>query len=204
LGFSSAAPDNDAIRQTRDHSKRQVELVEDLSKSSRNLEKLTKVLIIFTATLIVFGSLGAMTELSQYPIFVGWFLLIIIVVAVVVVYAVYPGSISRFITAGYILLRYREVKAMYATPTTKGEPSISITATEVAHNPNPFTVEDYKAAISLLVISITFLWLSYKLKAIFPSTATIDIIGDLVIAMWLLFLGSIVIIIVMVYRKFRG
>ncbi|MCL4364925.1 hypothetical protein M1590_01205 [Candidatus Marsarchaeota archaeon] len=203
MGFIPAAPDNEAIRQTRDHSKRQVELVEDLSKSSKNLEKLTKVLIVFTAALIVFGSLGAMTELSQYPAFISWFLLIIIIVAVVVVYAVFPGSIWRLITAGYLLLRYRKVRAMHATNTTTGEVSISVTATVAAHNLNPFTAEDYKAAISLFIISITFLWLSYQLQTIFPSTAG-NVIGDLVISMWILLGGSIIILIVMVYRTLRG
>ncbi len=203
MGLIPAAPDNDAIRQTRDHSKRQVELVENLSKSSKNLERLTKVLIIFTAALIVFGSLDAMTELSQYPIFISWFLLIIIIVAFVVVYAVFPESIMRFITAGYILLKYKKVKDMHATSTTTGEAGISITATEVAHNPNPFTTEDYEAAISLLVVSITFLWLSYKLQAIFPFTVG-DVISSLVIAMWFFLSVSILIIIVMLYRKFKG
>ena len=203
MGLIPASPDDDAIRQTRDHYKRQVETVEDLGKSSKNLERLTKVLIIFTAALIVFGSLDAMAELSQYPIFISWFLLIIIIVAFVVVYAVFPGSIMRFVTAGYILLKYKKVKAMHSTSTTTGEAGISITATEVAHNPNPFTAEDYEAAISLFVVSITFLWLSYKLQAIFPSTVG-DVISGLVIAMWLLFFGSIFIIIIIVYRKFRG
>ena len=203
MGLIPASPDDDAIRQTRDHYKRQVETVEDLGKSSKNLERLTKVLIIFTAALIVFGSLDAMAELSQYPIFISWFLLIIIIVAFVVVYAVFPGSIMRFVTAGYILLKYKKVKAMHSTSTTTGEAGISITATEVAHNPNPFTAEDYEAAISLFVVSITFLWLSYKLQAIFPPIAG-DVIGSLVIAMWFLLSVSILIIIVMVYRKFKG
>ena len=203
MGFiGGASPDNEAIRQTRDHSKRQVELIEDLGKSSKNLEKLTKVLTVFTAALIVFGSLGAMTELSQYPAFISWFLFIVIVVSIVVVYVVFPGSIRRFITACYILLRYRKVRAMHATATATGEVGISVTATVVAHNPNPFTVEDYKAAISLFIISVTFLWLSYQLQAVSPSSIG-NVMGDLVISMWILLLGSILILIIMAYRTIK-
>lgn len=200
--LGAAAPDNNAIRETRGHRKRQVELIEDLGKSSKNLEKLTKVLTVFTAALIVFGSLGAMTELSQYPAFITWFLFIIIVVAVVVVYAVFPGSIQRLITAFYILFRYRKVRAMHATATATGEVGISVTATVVAHNPNPFTAEDYKAAVSLSIISITFLWLSYQLQAVFPSSAG-NVMGSLVLSMLILFGSSIIVIAIMIYRTFK-
>jgi hypothetical protein len=198
--FGAAAPDNSAIRETRDHIKREVELIEDLSKSSKNLEKLTKVLTVFTAALIVFGSLGAMTELSQYPAFITWFLLIIIVVVLLVVYAVFPGSIRRLLTALGLWLRYRKVRAMQ--PTATGGVSIVASATVVAHNPNPFTLEDYKAAASLFVISITFLWLSYQLKSVFPSGAG-NVMGSLVLAMWMLFGGSILVIAIMIYRTFK-
>lgn len=201
MGFiGGASPDNEAIRQTRDHTKRQVELIEDLDKSSKNVEKLTRVLTVFTAALIVFGSLGAMVELGQNPALISWFLLIIIVVALVVVYAVFPGSIRRLLTALWIWLRYRKVRAMQ--PTATGGVGIGASATVVAHNPNPFTLEDYKAAASLFIISITFLWLSYRLKAIFPSGAG-SVMDSLVLAMWILFGGSILAIVIMIYRTFR-
>jgi hypothetical protein len=48
-----ASPDNEAIRELRDSSKRLEKLTEELSKSSKSLERYTYVLIVLTILLFI-------------------------------------------------------------------------------------------------------------------------------------------------------
>ena len=209
MGFmGGASPDNEAIRQTRDHSRRQVELTEDLSKSSRTLDKLTRMLILFTIVIIATGLPIAVTTMmnllnpnsatTAHPLVFTGIFAIIVVLFIVAIFAVYPQDIKRMESniLGREPATTPERREVYAGAT------ISVTAHVEAHSPPQLTFEDYRAAISLFVISIVFLWLSYQLKAVFPSGAS-NVMNDLVSAMAILFVSSIVVIVIIVYRTFR-
>jgi hypothetical protein len=209
MGFiGGASPDNEAIRQTRDHSRRQVELAEDLSRSSRTLEKLTRILILFTIVIIATGLPIAVTTMmnllnpnsaaTAHPLVFAGIFIIIVALFIVGIFAVYPQDIKRMESN----ILGRETVATAERQEVHAGATIGMTAHVEAHNPPQFTFEDYRAAIFLLIISIVFLWLSYQLRAVFPSSAG-NVMGDLVIAMWILLGGSILILIVMVYRTIK-
>lgn len=53
MHIGPASPDNEAIRELRDSSKRLEKLTEELSKSSRGLEQYTIILIYLTILLLI-------------------------------------------------------------------------------------------------------------------------------------------------------
>jgi hypothetical protein len=204
--FGQASPDNDAIRQTRDHSKRQVELIEDLGKSSKDLEKLTKVLILFTIAIIGTSLPNAVTTMmglvNTNPYAFAGIFFVITILFMIGVFAIYPQDLYTIIDK---VLGRKE-----ATPEPKPETkevhagaAIEAKAHVEAYNPPQFTFEDYRAAISLLIISIVFLWLSYQLKSVFPSNIS-NVMNNLILSMWGLLVGSIAVIGIILYRTFKG
>ncbi len=203
--FGAAAPDNSAIRQSRDYNKQMVEITHEVNKSSRNLEGLTRVLILFTIVIIGTSLPNAVTIMMSLIntnpwVFAGIFF-VIAVLFMVGVFAIYPQD-ARTIKDNVLGRREAVPEATPERREVHGEATIEATAQVKAHNPPQFTFEDYRAAISLFVISIVFLWLSYQLKAVFPSDAS-NVMNDLVSAMKILFVSSVVVIVIIVYRTFR-
>lgn len=195
-------------RRMQGYVKQQVELIKEVGTSSRRLEKLTRILILFTLVIIATGLPIAVTTMmnllnpnsaaTTHPLAFAGIFIIIVALFIIGIFAVYPQDIKRMESN----ILGREAVATLEREEVHAGATISMTAHVEAHNPPQFTFEDYRAAIFLLIISIVFLWLSYQLQAVFPSSAG-NVMGDLVIAMWILLGGSILILIIMVYRTFR-
>lgn len=195
--FGIAAHDNKAIGESRD-------LMMEISRSSRNSEKLTKVLIAFTIAVVATGLPIATTTLmnlltplsttASHPyLFAGIFVSIGALIFVGI-FIMYPREI------GDVILKRGE--SIQETKVAAGNAGISAQASVKAYNPPSLTFEDYKAAVALLFISVLFLWLSYKIQAIFPPAAS-NVIGSLIWSMWALLGVSIVVNLIIVYRTFK-
>ena len=196
-----AGPDNEALRQSRDHTKQLVDITNETNKSSRNLEKLTKVLILFTIVVIGTSLPNGVTTMINLAntnphAFVGIFV-VIAILFMVGIFVIYPQDV---LTIKNNVLGHREVASETSTLHVAGR--IEVSAHVKVHKPHPFELEDYRAAISLLVISIIFLEFSYRLRNIFPSSIS-NIINPFIASMWIVLFSSIIIILIIVYRTFK-
>lgn len=170
----------------------------EVSKSSKGVERLTTVLIVLTAALFISSLPTFGAELLQHPTFISLVFIAAVITVALVTYAIIPERIVKFLKAIYLLFRYKQVMTTRAS--AEGGVGISVRATVVAHN--PFTAEDFISAVFLMIISGVFLWLSLQLKNIFP-VAAVQVMWSLVVSMLILFIGSILILVIMLYRTLK-
>ena len=172
----------------------------DISKSSKRLESLTLVLIFITIILAVLEFPRFRTEIigdsSVAPELLAFAVLIVFVAYVIW----FRDSVFRALKSVFgffvnIVFRPKVIAAKKTGTTTYvlGE------NVQFANKP---TLNDLQAAGFLLIISIVFLWLSYQLQAVFPATVG-NVMGDLILSMWIIFVASIIIIVIVLYRFFK-
>ncbi len=184
MGFGAPLPDNKSIAET--------------ARSSKNLETLTKALIILTAGIIVIGLPVAAQAMQQVikntpNAAIGILVISFCIIIFAVVIVLDPSLIS--------LTRFREWHAKREQKKAKYRESWAYQGKQLLYQ-YPFALEDFRAVIGTIIIIGIFLWLSIQLKQVFPTGAS-SIISNLVLAMWILFIGTILVFIIMLYRAFR-
>lgn len=183
--------DNDALR--------------GISKSSKRLESLTLVLIFLTVLLAILEfprfivevntSLSMITELVIFG-----FLIVILAYIIWFRDEIYKvlGKIPQYVSSKSRLKHEKRT-----VERRHGGRATLVIGENVQWPTEHVTLEDFSAAIVLLIISIVFLWLSYKLEVLFPSQISNAMIY-FVLFMWIMFVSSIIIIAFLVYRWFKG
>lgn len=89
MSFTEPGPDNEAIRELRDSSKRLEKLTEELSASSKRLEHLTSVLIVLTIFLMAVTIVGMLFP-PDFPLWERTITLLVIVVVVIAMLLIVP------------------------------------------------------------------------------------------------------------------